>query len=90
MTSPELSEKRRQAAHRRWDLHRLDGPGMFDGAHRAFRLSFEQGHGCKACGPYVALPDGLPDDQRRKAAERLRRRHYQALARRSAATRRAQ
>ena len=89
MTAPDLSEKRRQAAHRRWDLHPMT-PGMFDQAHLVFSRSFEQGHGCKACGPYQALPEDLPDDQRRKAADRLRHRHYQALARRSAATRRAQ
>ncbi len=90
MTTPELSEKRRQAAYRRWELHPFDGPGMFDAAHRAFRLSFETGHECKACGRRVSIDPSLPDDQRRRAAERLRRRHYQNLARRSAATRAAQ
>lgn len=89
MTTPELSEKRRQAAYRRWDLH-PHTPGMFDEAHRRFRMGFLFGHGCKACGPFQAVDPNLPEDQRRKVAERLRHRHYQALARKSAATRAAQ
>jgi hypothetical protein len=90
MTTPDLSEKRREAARLRWIAHPFAKPGMMDGARKAFRLSFEKGHGCKACGHYIAVDQTLPDDQRRKAAERLRTRHYRNLARRSAATRRAQ
>jgi len=63
---------------------------MFDEAQRRFRLSFEVGHGCRACGDYIEVDQSRPEPQRRRDAERLRRRHYRNLALRSAAKRSAQ
>lgn len=72
----------------RWVLHPAAPEDIFAEAQRRFRESFQIGHACKAC-PAVTLDPALPDDQRRLAAERLRRLHYQRLAERSAAKRRA-
>lgn len=90
--TPERREQLRRAGRkggmRRWILH-PSTPGMFDKAQAAFRRTFLDGHGCAACGEHVSIAH-LEGADRRKAAERLRRLHYQNLAARSAEVRRNQ
>lgn len=92
-----LTETRREQQARagriggraRWIHHPHAPEGIFDEAQRRFRLSFLIGHGCRAC-PQIDLDPTLSDEDRRLAAERLRRLHYQRLAERSAAKRRSE
>jgi len=63
-------------------------PLAYTGAARGvFRSSFLVGHGCSLCRP-VAIPATLPDAERRRRADALRRLHYARLAHASANARR--
>lgn len=84
----QLSRAGRLGGLRRWIRHPEARHGVMDNAQQTFRRSFLLGHGCAACGDYVALDRKLPDDRRRALAERLRRFHYQRLAERAVAARR--
>jgi len=48
-------------------------------ARLAFTDSFLQGHGCSVCSR-IDLPAELPDGERRRRAEALRRRHFASIA----------
>jgi hypothetical protein len=84
-----LSRAGKEGGRRRWELHPIAPEGIFDEAQRRFRESFLQGHSCKVC-PWTEIDPTLPDDVRRKTAERLRRGHYRRMAERSAAKRRSE
>ena len=63
-------------------------PLAYTGAARGvFRSSFLVGHGCSLCRP-VAIPETLPEPERCRRADALRRLHYARLAHASANARR--
>jgi hypothetical protein len=57
-------------------------------ARATFRTSFEQGHGCRACGPFVAIDQRLSDVPRKRQIDALRSLHYSNLRDRAVASRR--
>jgi len=96
MSAPVSPERRRQLSRagrigglRRWIIH----PDLKDDVSRAratYDQSFLSGHGCAACGPYVAIPAHLPSEQQERLSKSMRRKHFQRLADRAVAKRRAQ
>lgn len=48
-------------------------------ARRVYRESFRDGHECAAC-PLVVIPSNLPELERARRAEALRRAHFARLA----------
>lgn len=49
-------------------------------ASRAFAASWATGHGCKACGPRIEIPDDVSPEERERRAAVLKKRHYTAIA----------
>lgn len=84
----QLSRAGRIGGLRRWIKH-PHSKDDFSEARRRFKESFRSGHGCVACGEYVAIPADATEAERDEAATRLRRTHYRNLADRAVAKRRA-
>jgi hypothetical protein len=58
---------------------RLGGTAATQPARDAYRRSFRDGHACVVCPP-VVIPSDLPEVERDRRGEFLRRAHYSRLA----------
>jgi hypothetical protein len=62
---------------------RNDAPAQAQRASDAFIASFKTGHGgeeCSVCPDRIDIPQNLPETERNRRAETLRRLHYRRLA----------
>ena len=74
----QLAAAGRAGASRRW----ITSPAIVNdmsAARSAFKASFERGHGCRACGPYVAIDQTLDDVSKARQVKALRSLHYERL-----------
>jgi hypothetical protein len=58
---------------------RHGGTAATQAARDTYRQSFREGHGCRVC-PRVDIPFDLPDDERERRGEYLRRAHFARMA----------
>ncbi len=55
------------------------GTAITQAARDTYRRSFRDGHRCAVCPP-VVIPADLPDDERERRGEFLRRAHFSRMA----------
>jgi hypothetical protein len=65
---------------------RHDGLEITAKARKLYQDSFLNGHGCKIC-PRIDIPDDLPDQERQRRADSLRKLHFARMALRSSKAR---
>lgn len=67
-------------------LARNDATEINAKARQVYRDSFQVGHECRLC-PRIDIPPDLPEAERSRRSETLRRAHYARLAMRSSQAR---